>query len=258
MTITLGHNQGLGDCILMNGAIRYLAERHGSARYLCVAKNLKFLNHLYRYDANIILKNVGNRGKVTRLYKNQIEHNKRHRIRHHIFNWSVMSNWTNDMRRIGLDPNHSCWCEAFYKMFGVPYSSRYAFSRFIRHKNREENLINQLGIAENESYAFVVDNRKNKISQRSHFQLKHLPSGCRIINPNNTGFWRTTFITDWMSVIENAKEIHTIDTSWFHLIKQMRLDIPRFYHRHPYRLVPATTCNYVNDEWDKGWQVVNY
>lgn len=254
MPITLGHNQGLGDCILMNGAIRYLADRYGSARYLCVAKNFSFLNHIYRYDDNITPTLMSGRGKVTLHYKKRIAHCKRHRINHRIFNWGIMKNWTSDMVRIGLDPNINCWCEAFYKNLGVPYNHRYDSARFVRSLQREEDLFKKLNLSSDEPYIFVVDSRHRN---KANYKLRYTDA-YKIINPKHSSLWKTTHISDWMGVIENAKEVHTVDTSWFHLVKQMRLSTPRFYHKPPARIVPATTHNYVNDEWDNGWQIIDY
>ena len=62
-----------------------------------------------------------------------------------------------------------------------------------------------------------------------------------------------------MGVIENATEVHTVDTSWFHLIKQMRLDKPKYYyHVRNYSVLQNlfTSC-YINDEHDNGWTILN-
>ena len=37
-------------------------------------------------------------------------------------------------------------------------------------------------------------------------------------------------IFDWIGVLEKAKEIHTVDTSVFHLIKQLQLKSSKFFY----------------------------
>ena len=69
-------------------------------------------------------------------------------------------------------------------------------------------------------------------------------------------------IWDWIAVLERATEIYTIDTAWFHLIKQLRLDTPRYFiNNYPFfgmshAMKSVVKSNYLNDEWDNGWKVV--
>lgn len=64
-------------------------------------------------------------------------------------------------------------------------------------------------------------------------------------------------IFDWQKVIENADEIHVLNTSWFHLIKSMRLNIPKYY----YTVRKVEMCegnqDFLNDKFDHGWIKIN-
>ena len=57
-----------------------------------------------------------------------------------------------------------------------------------------------------------------------------------------------------MGVIETATEIYTVDTSFFHLIKSMRLE--RAKHYLDSRKTIAVGEDYINGEFDNNWVVV--
>lgn len=251
--LTIGHNQGLGDCLLMNGAVRYLASKHGNIRYLAVSKNVQTLQHMYRNDDNINVINLGAKGKVTSIYRKHIKSLRRSKQSNLIFNWGIMANWSSDMRRIGLDPLKNSWCEAFYKLLGVSYNHRYDSWGFDRDLNAEDNVFDIIGIPRQTDYCFVVDGRMAGV-RMARTEL-NIETDRIIVNPHNFN-WRKTNILDWIGVIKHASEIHVIDTSWFHLVKQMRTTCPKFLH--DIRKVPATPPRYLNDEWDNGWEVINY
>ena len=67
-------------------------------------------------------------------------------------------------------------------------------------------------------------------------------------------YQKTNLIFDWMGVIEKAKEIYTVDTSFFHLIKSMRLKQRKYYLDS--RKTIATGQDYINGEHDDNWEVV--
>jgi hypothetical protein len=58
-----------------------------------------------------------------------------------------------------------------------------------------------------------------------------------------------------MKVIENASEIHTVDTCWMHLVRMMRLNMPKFYWAE--RDIIMTGDGYLNDGYDSGWERVS-
>ena len=65
---------------------------------------------------------------------------------------------------------------------------------------------------------------------------------------------KTNLIFDWMGVIEKAKEIYTVDTSFFHLIKSMRLPQEKFYVHS--RKTIAIGQDYINSEFDNNWTMI--
>lgn len=250
----LGHNQGLGDCILMSGSVRYWAYSVGEVHYLVLPRNVSQIQHLYRDMPQVRVRSLGSvHGKrITSVYKRLKKQFRRANIPHKIFNWGIMQNWEADINRLGLDSRINHWGEAFYRMMGVPYTARYDHWFIKRDAERENRVFRQLNLDKTEDYIFLSGKRRK--------QLKNLKihSSKRIVSPDEFPDLSSTHIFDWIGIIENASEIHTVDTSWFHLIKQLRLLVPKYYHRPPYRIIPATAGTYVNDEFDNGWTIVNY
>tara|TARA_R110000824_G_scaffold288465_4_gene476359 strand:+ start:158 stop:931 length:774 start_codon:yes stop_codon:yes gene_type:complete len=243
----IAHNTGLGDHIMMNGAVRSLLDIYDEVYILTYNKKVKNVRHMYRDEPRIYVVPEKDAEGAQQAQKKIRKLQHQYRLEGfdtRMFFWPYMNHWKDIIKKVGLDPVESCWCEAFYKAVDVDYKERYASFHFERDNNREREIFKRLKLPK--EYIFVAKKRANR---RIHdFKLDtDLP----IIDPDSFRFHSLVF--DWMSVIENATEIHTIDTSWFHLIKSMRLNNkPKFFHRYA-RPVPACGENYLNDEYDNGW-----
>tara|TARA_Y100001938_G_scaffold145561_1_gene222502 strand:- start:4981 stop:5766 length:786 start_codon:yes stop_codon:yes gene_type:complete len=241
----IAHNTGLGDHIMMNGAARYLLNSYDQVYVVTYGQKVEHVKYMYRDDPriHIVAETDAASGKHAQRKIRKIRARyEKEGFDARMFFWPYMRDWPDLVERIGLDVEKSCWCEAFYKAVGVDYKQRHESFYFKRDPHRERELYKRLGLPK--EYAFVASKRAKKQS-RIYLNTK-LP----IVSPDS--FPLKTLVFDWMSVIENATEIHTVDTSWFHLIKSMKLDNPRFFHRYA-RPVPACGENYLNDGYDNGW-----
>ena len=256
--VLMSHNSGLGDFVLMNGAVNFVSENFNESHLLTMARGQKLSNvkHLYK-DTSINILGIGpassftSAGKAIRRYQNhyrnpQKMNGQRWDIRRSFF-WGTNKWQSQGVNAYGLHPRKNHWCETFYAAFGVPYEARYTHFSFKRDRDREKKLESALRLPSEYSLLFDQTNITNyRSSVRS--------TRYQTIRARNIG-WDTIF--DWMGVIENAKEIFTVDTSWFHLIKQMRLDMPRYYvwaRDVPYNNL--TSSNYLNDDYDSGWEIL--
>ena len=52
--IVVGHNAGLGDLIVMNGAVRHLATQYDKTYLVCWDSRLKHVDFVYRDNDNIV------------------------------------------------------------------------------------------------------------------------------------------------------------------------------------------------------------
>lgn len=243
------HNTGLGDYIMMSGAVRHHLSYYNEVHLVSVHNKHRNVKFLYRDEPRVVLleepdarSSKGGQKKANRLAKNY----RREGHEAKVFFWSYMAHWPQQIDRSGLDSKKNHWCETFYRNLGVEYSSRYENFYIERDLKKEEKLYEKVVARHGKDYIFVVDHTKRQ--RRSML----VPDSSEIVNP---GLWNVcdTLIFDWMTVIERAKAIHTVDTAYMHLIKQMRIkDRPKFFHRYP-RPCPGSEGNYINDQWDNGW-----
>ena len=250
--IVIGHNNGLGDLIVMNGCVRYLASQYDVTYLTCFDSRLKHYEFIYRNDENIHLsvKPHPKNSRQARLrqvssYENIIEQNQ------HIdwsaglrrTYWTTFEEWRKRLNELNLQESETIWPELFYAIMDVPYSARYEYYNLPRDSHRESELKSKLNLPE--KYALCIDDTR-KFKYNLQWQTS-LP----IVNPLSSAFWRDTLIFDWMQVIEGASEIHTVDTSWMHLIRMMQLNVPKFYYE--VRELIMIGERYLNDSFDSGW-----
>lgn len=243
-------NQGLGDHIACSGAVKYMTEYYDQVHLLCWDSFADNVKRLYQDNPKITFLThplLREKAGLFRKLRFWIRHFKKIKFEIKGFFWPNARLWYQQIQKIGLDPNKISWIEAFYTALGIEYNIRHTKWLYKRNYDLEKKIFDYLGISPDEDYIFVV----NSFSRRHNLTLK-IPSNKKIITASNN-----FSIFDWMGVIEKASEIHTIDTSWFHLTKQMRLNnIPKFYHT--LRPIPCTNGLYLNDEFDYNWTIINY
>lgn len=261
MNVFLANNSGLGDYILMNGATRYVAAQPevDNVHLLCIGTHNKFTNvkWMYRDDPNIIVYPEPPHNSLSHARRKIKRHGKRFArqfpdLHKRAFFWNTQD-WRDMMPRFGLDCEKNCWPELFYAAHQAPYSARHEYFHIDRDKDKEDKLFNSLNLPS--EYAFCVD-----VGSRGSYRINFSNTKLPIFKPHSRpDLIKSYNIFDWMTVIENAAEVHTLDTSWLHLIKQMKLDKKKYFHhvRHINDLKNVLTSRYINDEYDNGWEILN-
>ena len=252
MDVFLSNNSGLGDYVLLNGATRYVASRSdvNHVHLMCMGSHGKYRHVSWMYRDNEKISVIpepapSNNKQAKRKMRKRSKEYPHAQAR--IFSWSALE-WLSQMTKRGLDHEKHCWTELFYHAHEAPYSARHENFYLERDLDREDKLLNSLNLPS--EYVFC-----SNTSSKGSYAIKpntKLP----VVSPRDVP---DDLIFDWMSVIENAAEVHTVDTSWFHLIKQMKLDKPKyFYHIRNYSAVQNIfTSRYLNDECDNGWEVLD-
>lgn len=252
--IIVAHNNGLGDLIVMNGCVRHLASEHDVTYLICFESRLKHYEFMYRDDPNIILcsKPHPKNSRQARLRQNVASEEIKNENQDIDWSagfrrtyWTTPAEWIKYAKKLNLVHNDilPIWPELFYAIMRVPYETRYQAYHMLRDKKREDELMSMLDLPE--KYAFVIDDTRK-------FKYKlNMKTDLPIINPLDFPFWNHTLIFDWAKVIEGASEIHTVDTSWMHLIRMLQLDVPKFYY--DVRGLIMIGEGYLNDDFDKGW-----
>ena len=249
MHCTILFNPGLGDHILMSGAVRCIARSYDTVDLTCLNFE-KEVRRLYIDETKIRVCRIIPNKKAVGAYYDRFGQRliKKHRndpnvdVRAFFFrNWHK---WPELIRNVGMPASFN-WCQLFYYTIGVPWRERYDSFKIERNLDKELELAKTLKLPN--KYIFAAN-----VCSKFRCDLK-INSDLPVITPESyPGDIKQTSIFDWCGVIEGAEEVHTIDTSWFHLIRSMQLSKPKYFHT--IRPVPAS--NYFNDELDPGWVIV--
>ena len=195
------HHLGLGDHIICNGLVRHFKEKFGEISVFCKEHNYQNVQYMYRDDENIT---------IIPLYDDNS-----------VLNYIHNNGIGNDVIRIGFEmlnnyPNTK-FDEVFYNISELPFEYRFSKFKFNRDLEREKMAYDFVN-PENEDYIFIHgDLDRNKV--RNDLKI--------IENPNNFG------IFDLITIINNAVEVHVMESSIKCLINSYVFDKPSFFY-HQY------------------------
>jgi hypothetical protein len=107
---------------------------------------------------------------------------------------------------------------AKYKLVDLYFHDWRDYFSFIRNTERENYLFYEvLGLKDGEDYIFVNKNFGSPPNSVSIKNMKY-PSDIKIVEMDFLGFDN---LFDWCKVIENAKEIYTVETSICYIIEKL-------------------------------------
>jgi hypothetical protein len=209
------HHLGLGDHFVCSGIVRKLYKTNKFSIILAVKlNNIDTVKSLYK-DINISFDVVNNDFEAESKYS--------------LFKFL----------RIGFEHcDIKNWESSFYTQLGLNYSDRFTEFYISRSIQNENNLYDSLNI--NGEYAFC----NNQCSEGA-IDLKIQTKLNKIFLTK-----KTKNILDWIKVIENAKEIHTIDSSIFQLIKNLKLKKNKFFYDIRYMGFSRTDFTFEDDNWN--------
>ncbi len=209
------HHLGLGDHISCHGIVRHFCEIKDKVFLFVKENNYKNVKRMFSDIENLNFL-IGDDSFAL----NYIKENK-----------------IGNLLKVGFNINeYENFEYQFYKMANLPIE--YKQSKFFikRDYETEINIFNSLELKSGE-YVFLHD---------GGYKIKDefLPKNIRIVKPTDFGLF------DWMYVIENAKEIHCIDSSFICLVDCMDTkQIPLYNHRYV-RNYPDFIRLYTNKKWE--------
>jgi hypothetical protein len=214
------HNLGLGDHIMCNGLVRYIKEIEGIVSIFCKPNYYNNVKYMFRDDENIKILPIG--GDI--LTQNYILDNKIQNnliITNLCYSLENIDSYNTIFKRINyFDHIKNFECQTFdkvyYKMLKIPFNVR--FDNFFLKRNYSlEKIICKNLNPNNEKYLFVHNVDKNKI--RNDLKI--------IENPIEYN------VFDLLSLIENAEEVHLMESSIKNLVNSIKMDKPKFfYHKY--------------------------
>lgn len=201
-TLFCHHHLGLGDHIICNGLVRYLSKNN-FIKLFCKEHNFTNVKLMYDDCNNIDIIKVYNdfeAENIGRLYpENYIR-----------LGVCLNGNWPPEME--------SSWDKVFYYQLDIPYD--YSWSMFKYNKPLTQNIL------PNKKYAFISNIGSDGVDRLDYSKID--PS-LNIIHSDHGGFF------DNIDLIENATEIHCINSSYIHFIDRLNSinenQTKLFYHK---------------------------
>jgi hypothetical protein len=209
------HHLGLGDHIICNGLVRYYQKIHNDISVFC--KNQNYENVSYMYRDNPLIKII----KV-------IDDNN-------VNDYIIKNNIKNDVILVGFTGENrdeaSSFDEAFYFQHKIPFSKRFDDFYFKRDFELEQNIVKELN-PNNEKYIFTHNIDINKIN-----------TNLKIIdNPVNYSIFNLILL------IENAEEVHLMESSIKNLVNSYKMEKPKFfYHQYVRNYTPYHNTKGLNN-----------
>lgn len=191
----LHHHLGLGDHIICNGLVRTLYKKYNKIILPTFPKNAPSVEYMYRDLPNLKINVVNSDIEASKNYKKY------------------------NFLRVGFENlTQPEWEKSFYEQLKINYIERYKSFFILRDKEREKRFISKLNLPK--KYAFVSlsgSGNAHNISPETNLPVVTLQE-------------KSDNLFDWLPVIFNAAELHTIDTSTFQLIKQLKLKGKKFFY----------------------------
>lgn len=223
-SLIIHHHAGLGDHFICNGVVNYLAENlhHSYCYVLCKERNFPTVSSMYGYSDKIRVIPFSDG------YESTLQNRLPIYGDYYPLGFSYLDNFLRE------NPEKD-FSEAFYSQVNLPIEDKW--KRFkIQRNTEEENRIYDELIDFDEEYIFVHDE-----SSVGKYDF-NIDSELKIVKPK-TGM--TNNITNFLKVVENAKEVHCLDSSFISMID---LSIERenmFAHN-----VKGTKFPALRNEWE--------
>jgi len=236
---------GMGDQLIMNGMVRYVAMFH--SRVVLVARKIhkRNMEFMYRDIADRIgFHWVADDNEIDPLLGADVE---------------IIKKYKDDGFRIIFLGQHTIdgWCsygrdfaEAFYQQAGIDYSVRGRYFFVPRDRTREHRYYETAVRTVGNQYIFLHDDpERNLIIHRDHPAISSLP----IFHPNDSTVNLLTTdpdgtIFDYCEIIEKACELHTMDSSFAILADSIGAGQRRVLHS--YVKTDVYPFLYINGPWE--------
>lgn len=203
---------GLGDQIICNGIINNICKKMYDKNIILFAKPrfAKSVKFMFKHISNLTIEEKDDHD--VQIFLNSISWEDKIKIGH---------NFLSDYIAQGLN-----FDEAFYKQVGLKFSRRWDDFKVVRDIVEEEKFFSRFNLKK-DGYIFLHEDKKRglKIKEKCIVNKK-LP----IFTIDES---HTDNIFDYLTLIDNAKEIHCIDSCFKLLIDSLFSNRENlFYHLH--------------------------
>jgi hypothetical protein len=229
---------GLGDLIVCLGIFQELSKKHNFCVVPVTKSYQRSLRSLLGQNSNIYISSfIDSKANALLLRQRQV--------------MSALGSNVVDLGFFGknwLEDTNKKFDEQMYDQAGVDFKYRWKNFAPLRNYENEQKLFNSYGV-EKGKYAFLHEDTSRGMVINRNFVDPTLK-----IVESNPKYSRNS-ITDYMYLLENAGEIHTIESSFAALIESMQLNVLKFTHRYARLKVvknPSVQFTYKSD-----WVILN-
>ena len=214
--IYIYHHLGLGDHITCNAIVRNYAKLYEKVHLFVKDRNLKNVEYLYRDLKNVdFIHGKGDNDEFVDFYF----------FTHRDINLMSLLVQNNEIERTGKN-----FDEIFYEKSAIPFDRKYEDCFLLRDPEIEENLCRILNPT-GEPYIFVhQDISRGHIMNLDHIKNKNI----KIIESSyKLDDIKDNLIFHYMKLIEEAEEIHVMESSFSPMIDHFMKDRPNvFLHKY--------------------------
>lgn len=234
------HHLGLGDHIICNAIYRHYCDKGNTVILPVKAHNTQTVQDMLSDKENAFILSLNSGSPDEEMVSNSIEYASRGYELVRLGNFG--SNFLVD-QSIRYDHN-------FYNQAGVDFDERWNSFYIPSNQEREEEIYEFL--CDEQEYVFLhEDTQRGFVVDRSYIDKKY-----KIVSPvsNGRNSENKFRFCDYRKVIENASEIHCIESSFCALIESLNIGKKRHAHRYCRPEASSNFCyefTYRND-----WEII--
>jgi hypothetical protein len=195
-SVILYHHLLLGDQLICNGLTREYCKKYDKVAMFCLPRYYEAIAFMYRDVPNLTIMQGDDVDAITFIFLNKFTHKY------------------DEAKIIGtpyLDPYHNvkdlCTCEEeFYRLAGVEPAKKWTSFHLERDAAREEDLFRR--VTPKGDYAFIHDDGRFRIDRAKVGDIE-------VVTPV---MGLTSNVFDYCLLIEKAKEVHVIDSSFMYIV----------------------------------------
>jgi hypothetical protein len=200
--IYIYHHLGLGDHIICNGLIRNVCKKIHNVNLFVKPQYYDSVQFMYRDISNL---------KLIKADDSQV----------HDFLKDIPGDEQLIVTTGKRTDMSKKFDEVFYNCTGLNFNRRWDDFYFLRDSVREDALYNELVMTED--YAFIHDDNDRNFN----IDDSGVSSDLQIVRPSKDA---TSNIFDYTRIIENAKEIHVIDSCFKHIIESIDTKAEKMFY----------------------------
>ena len=246
--ICIVHHLGLGDQIMLNGMVRHFLEIRPKVHLLVKNCHLESVQFMYRDCTNIEYVIVNNTNpqdiwtKVKSLENCDILPLATYAVPDQTWDFFVAKDGN----------TFTNWAHGVYIQAGLNPLYMYSKFKVVRDPEREDVLFNKSELSE--KYIFIHDDHhRERFNTKHRKDLKIFKPGSFPIDTRKEFFsCDNSNIFDYLKIIENAEEVHCMNSSYNWMIDLMKIGTPKKNFFHMYiahsQYAPRTVKTVFNDQ----------